>query len=175
MDRQEQEFNRKIEELQGKFQPAEQSPSETINPLLVPLIGDDPAAHKAWNDAQKQARIVMRQEMQQEEETRQREARENTERWENWVKDGVARLKSQGKRFDENALVKVAVDYRPTDDQGNISIDKAYDILEQLSPKDRQKAKAKKEVAAQVTSKPSGEGSITKKITSAELRNMPWY
>jgi hypothetical protein len=174
---QEQENNRRFEELQGKVQSVEQSNSvPEIDPTLIPLIGDNPEAHRAWKEMQQKERQQIRQDVAKEMSQKRQDEKDQVDRWNNWVDTEVSRLKTEGRKFDKNALLKVALDYRPTDDKGNISFDKALTILEATKPRDSAKAKAKKEVASQVTSKATG-GSAepSKVITQKDVRNRPWY
>lgn len=167
---QERKFQEQIEQV--KPQSKEET---TIDPNLVPLIGDDPHVHKLWHDMRQKEREQIVQEAQERLLQKQTQEREASQKWEQWVDSEVSKLESEGKKFDRNELMKIAVDYKPTDDQGNISFAKALQILEATKPQKSEKAKARKEIAEQVSGDIQGEPEESKVVTSKDLRNKSWY
>ena len=85
------------------------------------------------------------------EEVRQQEAQRLTEQKESdkWVEAGIKELEAEGLKFDRNELMKTALDYLPSDEKGNISIRKSYDILRatKAQPQANPSTDKKKQVA----------------------------
>lgn len=105
-------------------------------------------------------------------------AQDEKERWQNWVGDQIQELKDDGLKFNVNELQKVALDYMPTDEDGNISFRKAFAIYEKLkaAEADPEKSKARKELAAATTDSKATSSEAKPKTyhTPETLRNMSW-
>jgi len=138
--------------------------SRDTQPTAVPewfarLYGNDPEVYRLYNEASTQEKASMREEikrevakeLQQEEQQRQQSLKQGID----WVQKNIQSLKDSGEQFDENELKKVALDYKPTDDEGNIDFTKALSILKATkSSVNAEKSKARKEIGAAVTSTP---------------------
>lgn len=134
--------------------PEKQEKSESIPGWFSTLFGTDENAWSQYRQYSQEERQRIKEEVisevRKEEETRIADSK----KWESWVDSEVKRLSDEGKKFDKNELLKIAVEYKPSDDQGNISFDKAYQILEQTKkPAPALKADDKKKVADQTISK----------------------
>jgi len=112
--------------------------------------------YQAYNSSQ---RAEIKKELMAEQKAHTEEQAKESERWTNWVDESMDALKEEGLKFDSNELKKVAVDFQPLDADGNISLRKAYDILQlqKAAKKDTSKATAKKAVAAKTTSSNRGD------------------
>ena len=51
-----------------------------------------------------------------------------------WVDKEIKKLEEEGLKFDRNELLKTALDYLPSDENGNISFQKAYNIMKATKP-----------------------------------------
>lgn len=80
------------------------------------------------------------------------------QKWDKWVEDSIAELQNEGLEFNRNELLKVAVDYQPSDENGNISLRKAYDILK---------------LAKGTTATPKPDATKKKEIASKTMGNVP--
>jgi len=174
-----EEQTKQLEELKSLIanQSSQPTKEETnVDPELIPLLGDDPKIHAQWKKVLQNERDQMLREFREQQSKEYQQQYEQQARWDNWVKESVSALKEQGKTFDENKLLKIAIDYKPTDDQGNIDFYKAYEIMKALEPaKDESKKIAKQKIASQ-TMKGSSSSNISeeKVIRSIDLKNKSW-
>ncbi len=123
---------------------------------FVELFGNSPEAWSKYQTKQTEERNTIKQEVMRELESRATEQRQNQEKWNNWVGQQVESLKDEGLSFDNNELMKVMVDYRPTDDEGNLDFKKGFAILSKIKPSDNS-VDAKKKIAGATSSGASGE------------------
>lgn len=87
----------------------------------------------------------------------------------------IQELKDEGKKFDENELRQIAADYFPTDENGIVSMRKAYGIYDAMrSRQSEEKSSARKDLAAKTTSDDKGETTPKDYVTAAEARRMSW-
>lgn len=138
------------------------------------LYGDNLTAWQKYSEHEQarteeiKASILSQQ--QQEQENVQKEA----EHWNKWVDSQIDELADTGKRFDRNKLIKVMLEYSPTDAQNNLDFDKGYAIYEALEGKpDTAKSEARKQLA-DTTIASKGETPKRDYLTPAELRNRSW-
>lgn len=122
--------------------------------------------------SQLEASILTKQRLEAE-RTKQEE-----QRWTGWVKEQLDVLKDEGKTFDQNELMKVATDYMPTDEEGNISFQKSYAIYEKLKASEAQPERqdARKRLADAATASKSNSTEVSPKSyqTPETLRNKGW-
>ena len=115
--------------------------------LFLWVFGDDENTQELWDDYQKEqksARAEIKAEILKEQEAKTSNQGKETEKWNAWIDSEVENLKADGKIFDKNELMKVALEFKPTDDKGNISLEKSYEILQKMKVKDTAKSDAKK-------------------------------
>lgn len=119
-----------------------------------------------------------RQEFIDEQIKQNNEAKAENERWTGWVKDSLQSLHDDGLEFDENELQKVALDYLPTDLEGNIDFRKAYEIMNKLKSVEqapqKEKTEARKQIADMTIGKSRAEKPKEQFQTSNSLRNQSW-
>lgn len=140
-------------------------------------FGDDPDAWSKYQNYEGNMREQIKNEILQDHQNQVQAQNDATQRWNDWVETSVQDLKDQGKKFDKNKLLKIAHDYLPTDAQGNIDFNKAYDIYEmQEGNKGEDKViKKKKEVADKSMSSGGSNAPSEKKLmTTADLRGRSW-
>lgn len=171
------------EQLLDKFsERTEQKQDETIPQFFQNMFGDDPAA---WSEFRKyttvdqksiveQAKTEIRKEM-EEVQTKQTE---QTKKYDDWVEGQIQDLKDSGEKFDEKALKETALEYLPTDAQGNISFTKALKILRNDEAQTRstndEKKEEKKKIASKTSSKSSGDSEKEELNTTQSLRTKSW-
>jgi hypothetical protein len=128
---------------------------------------------KEFQTEQKKEAEAIRQQIFEEQRQTSLKAQQEQERWTGWVRDQVQELKDEGLVFDQNELQKVAVEFMPTDEEGNIDFRKAYRILEsqKASQKNPEKSQARKELAAATISTSNSESKPKDFQTSQSLRN----
>ena len=142
----------------------EKGESNQMPQWFTTLAGDDDVALTAWNQYQaydgEQRKSVKTELLAEQKLVTDKQAAQ-----EKWVEDEIAELKSKGYDFKRNELMKVAIDFKPLDESGNISFKKAYEILAlQKNSKDDVKAQAKKTVAAKTTSDNRGSAEDKKSL-----------
>jgi hypothetical protein len=155
-----EELRIRLEERTRQPQPAQPEP---IPAWFSGLYGDNA---KAWQNFQAM-RETDRQRVKKEiytelskaekQMTAQEQAR--VKEHSTWLDNEIEALKAEGKKFDQNELFDAALRHRPTDDEGNISLAQAYEILqlEKAASKDTSKIKARKKVAEATSSDSKGE------------------
>lgn len=136
------------------------------------LYGDNAEAWKKYRAYDTQQRKQLRAEILEDMQKEQQKATEAQSKQEKWVEDELSKLTEDGLKFDRNELLKIAVDYKPTDDEGNISLRKAYDILvmQGAGKEDKPKSEEKKKVADKTMGKGKPSGEKKDYMTSADLR-----
>lgn len=104
-------------------------------------------------------------------------AADDDKKWEAWVDDELDKLEDDpgvGK-FDRNKLMLIAAEYLPTDENGDISLRKALDIMRNLEKGDKAKAddkiEARKKAASAAAPSPAPAKADDKKVmTSKDVR-----
>lgn len=147
---------------------------EEIPPWFSELYGDNQVAWNKYSEHEQarteeiEARIIARQQEAQTKEVQE------AEHWNKWVDSQIDELADTGKKFDRNKLIKVMLDYSPTDAENNLDFDKGYAIYEALEGKpDTAKSEARKQLA-DTTTVTKGETPKKDYLTPAELRNRSW-
>jgi hypothetical protein len=164
------------EELE-KFKTAKDEKTETDVSLPkwgVKLYGDDAVSKEAYQDyltEESQKVESIKSKIKAEEEERQKREQEETDKWNKWVDQEVETLKADGKKFDKNELLNIALKYRPIDEQGNVSLQKAYDIYE--LQKKKPSADEKKRIADISGGKQKSDED--KDLPSSVVRSQSWH
>lgn len=167
-----EEVERMKQEIQhrGEYQTSLQIPD-----WFSELFGENEQAYQKYlshTQAEREhIKADVMHEFQQAAEVRSQEE----ERWNKWVDHSINALKEQGHTFNQNELMKVMVDYRPTDDQGNLSFEKGYALLEKLTAAQPSSAKEKKDIASKSISENKPEGKSRDYKTPADLRGKSWF
>lgn len=150
-------FDKQIAELREQVS---QRDKDKVPEWFTTRFGEDPNLWKAYSTTTQAEKADIKKEIMAEIRAEQNQAKEQEAHWQNWVAENVQNLKDEGEKFDENALYKVMTDFNPTDAQGNLDFRKGLALLKQLDTKgdaDKDKANARKEVAASTTSSVKGE------------------
>ena len=165
------EFRERAEPLLERLEnPPEQNTN--IPSWFTTLYG---ANEEAWNQykeydssRQKQIKEELRSEFEKEQAKRTTEQKRQDE----WVETELKSLEAEGFKFNKNELMKVALDYLPTDQDGNISLKKAYDILNisKTHPQPNKVVEDKKKVADQTIKKSLNESDKKDYKTSADFK-----
>lgn len=149
-----EDFNKKIEDLEGKIttKPAEETDVQ-MPQWFKTLAGDDEIAQSAFKQYQAEttkSQTDLKKQWVEEQKQEIVQQKQDAQKWDDWVDDEVDRLKAEGKKFKKDDLLNIAVKYTPTGDDGQISLDKAYDIyvMQKASKKDPAKLKQKKAIVA---------------------------
>ncbi len=100
-------------------------------------------------------------------------------KWADWVNTSLDKLEDEGNKFDRNELQKVALEYLPTDLNGNIDFGKALKIMTQLKAHENAaqevKSDARKRLADTANASANrAEKPAPKFQTAKSLRNQSW-
>lgn len=165
---------REIAELKAMTE-SRNTGNSTIPEWFSELYGDNETAWNKYNEHEQarteeiETRIIARQ---KEEEQK---ALQETEQWNRWVDTEITSLKDEGNDFDRNKLIKVMLDYSPTDENNNLDFKKGFAIYQALESKpDNGKSKAHKELADKTTATTKGEPVTKDYMTPSDLRNRSW-
>lgn len=141
-----EEASKTISELKTSFEKKEDEP---IAGWFKELYGENEDAWKIYSAQTKRDREETKKEILKELEAKTNEEVENNVKWNNWRDSELSKLEESGKKFDRNKLLKLMVDYKPTDNNGNLDFEKGYSLYEKLykEEKDVKKNEIKKKVA----------------------------
>lgn len=138
------------------------------------IYGDNPEAYKLHQqherDLVQQAKAEALKEIESS-KTRQIEEEQAANKW---LDDSIAELQNQGLKFERNKLMKIALEYSPTDEQGNLSLKKAYSIYEKLEAAEGGEKQAARKQLASVVAPDTSNASDGKKnyLTADDIRKM---
>lgn len=150
--------------------------SEPIPTWFSGLYGDNQEMWRGYQALQGAEREKIKAEIREERQTLQEQENAEVKKWDDWVDQEIIALKADGKKFDRNELLKVAIDYKPTDDSGNISFSGAYEILQAIKSKksDSAKSQARKKLGDATTSDSKAEPSQKGYKTPEDLKGKGW-
>lgn len=150
---------------------APKAPADAPAPSwFTKAFGDDPELWKEYQGYEIARREEIKSEIEAEATQSAKKEQDEKAYWEGWVDKQLTALEDEGLAFDRNKLLKVALDYKPTDDEGNIDFRKAHDLLTKLEPAPKQEAKAKKDVAAKAAPAPEKEAPKRDFVTPDDIR-----
>lgn len=146
--------------------------TQSIPDWFVELYGDN---HDAWSKYEQHTKAEKEQmvkEIRAEIQREQKQQEEQSQQWNKWVDSQLSSLEDEGKSFDRNELMKITLEYKPTDDSGNIDFRKAFELLQKLKPAKTLSPERKK--IASITGNNGGEPSSDRIISSDDIRNKDW-
>lgn len=153
---------------------------ETTGPVpewFQELYGDNPIAWEKYSEHDKANREQIKQEAVTELQSRQQKEVDESNHWNNWVNSEIEKLQNSGKEFDRNELIKVMLEYRPTDPDNNFDFEAGHRIYEALQqkPVNTARSDARKQLADMATGR-SNTGEPAKKdyMTPSDLRGRSW-
>lgn len=168
-----QEKLSRLEEIEAKVsQLQSQKTEEKLPEWFTEAYGEDTNAWKVQQTVIKETAEKVKQEIMEGEQRRAQEQRERETRWNNYVTDSLTELETEGKKFDKNELLKITLEYQPTDANGNISLRKGYDLLQMKKQTEMQDKTAPKKAIAGMSSAPSKQAQPAERdyLTAADLR-----
>lgn len=166
------EFKQQLDDVQktvGEVAENQTKQQSNLPPEFVHLYGDDDVAKRLY-EYQENQRESIKAELRAEGDTQRKQEVEETKRQDVWVENGLQELKDQGETFNTNELMKVAIDFQPTDEEGNISLSKSLEILKAQKGAVKKDTTARKKLAANTGSTPQGEVEPSKDISMHQLR-----
>lgn len=112
--------------------PAEENTE--IPEWFTELFGENDAAWKKYRAYDMSQREQLRSEIVTEFQGQSERLAQEEKKADQWLNTEIAKLADEGLKFDRNELLKVALEYLPTDNEGNISLKKAYQIMQGVKP-----------------------------------------
>lgn len=149
--------------------------SETSVPdWFKSIYGDSPEAYSVYQQHERELIQQAKVEALKEIETSKAQLAAEEQAANKWLEDSIADLQNQGLKFERNKLLKIAYDYSPTDENGNLSLKKAYSIYEKLEAvENADKTDARKKLASVVAPDNNSVGGEKKNyLTSDDIRKM---
>ena len=168
------------EEVMSKFnQPAQ---SQVQIPDWFPKTGnaqEDGKKYQEYLNYENGVKAQIKQELVEEQTKEATQKAAEEKKWSDWVNTSLEKLEDDGNKFDRNELQKVALEYLPTDLEGNIDFGKALKIMNQLKQQQTAvqevKSDARKRLADTASGSNSRGESAPKKFQTAQsLRNKSW-
>lgn len=162
------------QEIETKFKGSE---TADIPAWFKNLFGDNQQAWAEYKAHTDEEREQIKADLKREAEAEWKQAQEQEKYWQGWVGDQLTKLEQSGKKFDRNELVKIMLETRPTDQNGNFDFEAGYRIYElsKANSVDPAKSQARKHIADEVTKSSRGESKSKDYMTSAELRKKSWH
>lgn len=96
------------------------------------LFGDNAEAWEKYDALSKRQKEQWIKEYEERTEAKASEAAETERRSQEWLSNELQQLTDSGKTFDKNKLMKVATEFLPTDENGLLSIPKAYELYKKF-------------------------------------------
>lgn len=163
------------EEMESKFSEIKDSqPKDSKIPAwFTELYGENETAWTKFKEQDKATREEIKREIREELKNEQEEKENASTKWNTWIDEQVTSLKDEGLKFDKNELMKIMMDYKPSDDAGNLDFKKGYEIMELLKKKDPEKSKTRKEIVDD-SGKSKSEPEAKKWFTPDDMRGVGW-
>lgn len=164
-----------IKEDMQSFSQNESQGEEPIPRWFSSILGDD---KETWNEFlswDNQRQQAYRENVLSELESQKTQEAESQKQWDSWLEENIEELKSEGKTFDRNKLLKVMLDFQPIDSEGNYDFRKGIQIYEMMEKSITKKMDSRKEIA-DLTSKDDKSGGPTqsKTVSLEEARKTGW-
>jgi hypothetical protein len=165
-----------LAKFKSEFESWKQTPKEesSVPEWFKSIYGDSPEAYKLHQQHEKDLIQQAKVEALKEIEASKSQAQAEEQAANQWLEDSITELQTQGLKFERNKLLKIALEYSPTDENGNLSMKKAYSIYEKLEAAEgNDKSEARKKLASIVTPDSSNVSEGKKDyLTAADIRKM---
>lgn len=155
--------------INSKSEPTQEVPEE-----FKYLFGDNPEAYEKFQkltEAQASKLVEERLGKKEVEQSKASKAQAEAERVLEETMEEIADEAGGLTESQRNEIYKVAMEYRPVDEHGNIDLKKSHILWQKLTPQ-KEKSTAKKEIAAKTTSNSAPGTTKSKVLTTKDLRNM---
>lgn len=178
-----EELKQQVEELRTvKTQPeVPQSRDDEPLPQWVLGLGNGTETpelrswYKTYTESTKAERESLRQEVISEIKKEQEQKEKEVEKWNNWVEEESTRVLEGEKGITKNELLKAANDFQPVDANGNISFEKALQIVKMQKAQKPDSSEQKKKIASTTTGGQRGTSQNRQVNTPHTLRNSDFY
>lgn len=150
---------------------AKDAKSEEVIPERAKrLFGENPEAYRLWKEEMEDWKTQAKREVYEDQQRVQAESQARLSQANSWIDQSLNTLREEGKEFDKNELFKVAKEFMPTDENGNLDLRRAYNIMERMKASEISKVTAaKKEVARNATPTPVADPPSKQFLTNKDL------
>lgn len=155
--------------------PKAEKPTDIPTPFIE-LFGDNAEAYEKWQELSRLERGAIKAELVEDQKKAERQVSEDKQRWLDWVDTSIKGVELKygidfkNDESTKNELMKIAVDYLPTDESGNVSFEKAYDLMLLLRKDDgAEKSQARKKIAASTASDSKAETPVRDYFTPEDF------
>ncbi len=160
----------------------QQTQSSVQIPDWFPKTGkqqEDEQRYQEYLNYENGVKAQIKQELVEEQTKEAQQKAAEEKKWSDWVTNSLEKLEDEGNKFDRNELQKTALEYLPTDLDGNIDFGKALKIMNQLHAQSDAVAEVKSDARKRLadtanTSANRAEKAPQKFQTAKSLRNQSW-
>lgn len=139
------------------------------------MYGEDQEAWSDYLQNQEGLRAQIKAEIIQDQIAKAQQEQAEKAKWSEWVENSIQSLVDEGEKFEVAELQRIALEYLPTDMEGNIDFRKALSIYKELQRvKETTQAvqsTARKQIGDMTTGKSKAEKPISQFQTPSSLRN----
>lgn len=171
------EFKEKVEPLLPKLEQFQKptEPQGDIPAWFETLFGRNLEAYELYRKHTAEERKQIREELVKEFEDKEQAKLKETKKYDDWLEGEVKKLKEKDPSLDEAAVLDIIIKYRPTDDEGRISLTGAYDLWKATAKapdgsKPNQTVVEKKKIADGTIRKSGGSGAKKEFLNSHDLQ-----
>lgn len=174
------EDNAKVIAELNDFKSKSSNKSESAIPgWFVELYGENQVAWEKYSEHDKGVREEIKREVLQAQAEERQRSEQELKHWDKWVSDEISKLANDPEiKFDttkRNDLIKVMLEYRPTDENNNFDFKAGHKIWQALQVKEvsPEKSQARKRLG-DITTKSSSSETTKDLLTSNDLRGKSW-
>lgn len=155
---------------------------EQIPDWFKRAYGEDPEVWKLHQQVLSEQKKAIIEDLKREQAEEAKRAEEETKKWQDWVDTSIksveetygVKLASNDPKTNE--FIKWVIEFKPTDDVGNLDLVKGYKIFSELKREPPERVAARKQIAAQTTTedKPGAKTKDRGFFTPQDFRNRGW-
>ena len=171
------QYEERLKAFEERFNTSPQTPKVEIPEPFKKLYGENEEAWNEWKALQELQAREIQDRLLAEQGREAREKQEELQRWDSWRDKSISEVEQKFNvklpvgSSEYNELLKIAVDYQPSDAEGNISFEKAYDIMTKIKRDDSlEKSRVRKSIAAATAPEPKAESEAPDYFTPASFR-----
>ena len=159
--------------MDSKFSEIEKKDSQSKIPnWFSELYGDNENAWNEYSKYDKQNRADIKKEILDEMNSKQQEVDKQQQERDSYIDQEFQALEEEGKKFSRNEFMKFMIEWKPSNDKGQLDFQKGYKMFELMNKKDPKKMAARKKIASSKSSK--AEPKSEKWKTPADLKGVGW-
>jgi len=150
-----------------------QSKDTKIPKWFSEALGDNKEAWNSFQEMNKESQESIKKEIREDLKKEQGKSDDSADKWKKWVDNQIDSLQADGLEFKKEDLMKVMMEYKPTDGKGNLDFKKGYNILKLSTKKDSKKINERKKIVSE-SKKTDKEPQTKKWFTPADMVGKGW-